>query len=386
MSTADAAGIRVVLACDFFLRYTSRLAGGLRRGGVDVAMVTRDHDLEFGGRLGAASAFVAVAAGPAVRQHVIPGRVRSRHGAAATIRVRRAVHQFDPDVVHLQASIANDIRLILASGAHRHRFALTVHDPVRHPGEAVSLPARLGNRALIREAGLLFVHAQALREELIDVASPRAPIVVIPHGVDPGERQPLPERPAVLFFGRIGHYKGVDVLLDAMPSVWARVPEARLILAGAGDLQKHPTLEDPRAVVRLEHVPDDDVPELLSSATCVALPYRQASQSGVGTLAKRYARPLVLTAVGGLPELVADGSGIVVPPDDPQPLADALVSVLQDRALAERLGGAGAETATQGASWETVGELTLAAYREHLLGSGDGRSVSGPRPQHARGR
>lgn len=383
MRTAESEGMKVVLACDFFLRYTSRLARGLQRAGAEVVLLTRDHDLEFGGRPGAAREFVEAATGSAIPDYIIPGRVRSGDGALTSLRVKRVIRQFEADVVHLQASITNDIRLIFASGARRHRFALTIHDPVHHPREAVSVAARLGNKALVREAGLIFVHAEALRDELVEVARPRAPVVVVPHGVDPGDPEPLPERPNVLFFGRIGHYKGIDVLLEAMPRVWAAVPNATLTVAGAGDLPAHSTLKDPRSTVRLEHVHDDDVPQLLSSATCVALPYRQASQSGVGSMAKRYGRPLIVTQVGGLPELVADGSGLVVPSEDPGALADALVSILENRALAERFGESGAETAAQAADWAAVSELTLAAYREHLLEPGDRHTH--PRPHRVHG-
>ena len=365
---------QVLLACDFFLRYTSMLAGGMELAGADVMLLNRDHDQEFGGQPGASAAFVAAAMGPRARRQAIPGRVRSPAGLRAAVRTRRAVRRWAPEVVHLQAAIGNDPRLIFASCAKRRRFALTIHDPVRHPGEAVSHTRLIGDRALIRAAGLVFVHGAALREELIEVTRPRAPVVVVPHGVDPrdGETAPLPARPAVLFFGRLGHYKGVDVLLDAMAEVWAELPETTLTIAGAGDLADHPALADPRVTLRHEHVPDAELPGLFGAATCVVLPYRQASQSGVGSLAKRYGRGLVVSAVGGLPELVGDGSGLTVPAEDAAALARTLRQVLADRDLAERLGRAAGETAVRGSDWRSVAETTLAAYEDHLLAPGRG--------------
>lgn len=359
--------MNALLACDFFLRYTSMLAGGLDRAGAEVALLSRDHDEEFGDVEGAAAEFVAAATGPAVRHCSVPGRVRSPRGLTGALRIRRAIRRFEPDVVHLQESIGNDLRLVFASGARPRRFALTVHDPVFHPGEDRARSASVGNRALVRAAGLIFVHAASLRDELVEVARPRAPIVVVPHGVDPGEARPLPERPSVLFFGRLGYYKGLDVLLDSMSGVWERLPETTLTVAGAGELEDHPALADPRVTVRAEHIPDGEVPALFGAATCVVLPYRQASQSGVGSLAKRHGRPLVVSALGGLPELVSDGSGLTVPAEDPEALAGALLEILGDPALAQRLGRAGGETATGGADWRTVAEMTLRAYEEHLL-------------------
>lgn len=359
----------MLLVCDFFLRYTSMLAGGLSRAGASVALLSRDHDEEFGGRPGTAAEFVAAATGPAVVRHTIAARVRSPRALGGVRHARRALRRFDADVVHLQESIGNDLRLIYAAGARPRRFALTVHDPVRHPGEAASRSSVISNYGLVRSAGLIFVHGAALRDELIEIAHPRAPIVVVPHGVDPvvSEPAPLPQRPSILFFGRLGYYKGVDVLLDAMTAVWAEQPEAELTIAGAGELADHPALADRRVALRVEHVPDAELPGLFAAATCVALPYRQASQSGVGALAKRYRRGLVVSAVGGLPELVADGSGLTVPAEDPAALARALLGPLGDRALAERLGRVGYETAVEGAGWDSVAARTLAAYEEHLF-------------------
>jgi glycosyltransferase involved in cell wall biosynthesis len=359
---------RVLLACDFFLRYSSMLAGGMASAGAEVALLTRDHDEEFGDLAGAAAEFVEGAA-PAARRIVVPGRVRSPRGLGAALGARRAVRRFAPEFVHLQAGIGNDPRLVFAAGARPRRFALTIHDPVRHPGEAVSRSATFGNRALLRAAGLIFVHAAALREELSAAARPRAPIVVVPHGIDAGEAPPLPARPAILFFGRLGYYKGLDVLLDAMAAVWEEQPRATLTIAGAGEPGDHPALADRRVTVHAEYVPDAAIPELFAAASCVALPYRQASQSGVGALAKRYGRPLVVSAVGGLPELVADDSGLAVPAEDPEALARALLRVLGDAGLAERLGRAGAATAARGADWGSVAATTLAAYEEHLPAS-----------------
>lgn len=365
MSAVDGR-VRVLLACDFFVRYTSMLAGGLAATGAEVALLTRDHDLEFGGREGAAARFVRGAVGGDFSHHRIGGRVRSPRGLAQARAVRRALREFAPDVVHVQSSIGNDMRLLYAAGVRPRRFALTMHDPVQHPGDSVARMAAASNRLLVRAAGLIFVHSDALREQLVEVAAPRAPVVVVPHGVDAAAPRPLPNAPRLLFFGRLSHYKGIDVLLDALPRLWRSVPDATLTIAGDGPLPDHPGLADDRVIVRAEHVPDEEVPELIADATCVALPYRQASQSGVGSLVKAHGRPLVVTSVGGLPELVADGSGLLVDSEDADALADALADVLRDRALAERLAAAGVATAERQGGWDGVARLTLAAYRDHL--------------------
>jgi glycosyltransferase involved in cell wall biosynthesis len=352
---------------DHFLKYCTGLGGGLLELGSPVAMLGRMHDTEFGGEPEAARAWVGRELGPGVPFERLPGRVRDPATLAASYRARRFVRRFSPDAVHLQDSVVNDVRLIAASGVPRRAFALTVHDPTPRDGNTVRSPRKWRLRsALIRHARVVFVHAEALREELLAIERPRGAVVVVPHGIESPAPMPLPRTPSLLFFGRLSYYKGLDTLLEAMPAVWQRVPEAQLTVAGDGDLPHHSLLQDARVTVRHEHIPEEDTPALFANATCVVLPYRQASQSGVGSLAKRFGRPLVATSVGGLPELVSPGTGRLVPPEDPSALADALVELLRAPELAAEMARAAASSAVEDASWRRVAGLTLQAYERYL--------------------
>lgn len=356
---------KVLLACDFHYRYSANLAGGIARGGAEATLLTRDHDLEFGAVPGAARRFAEQVIGGSAHWR-LHGRPRSPRSWLQALELRRAAHRLDPAVVHVQSSIGNDPRMAVACGMGRGRFAVTIHDPSPHPGESSHWRDDLEDKLLMRHAGLIFVHGEALREELIERFHPPAPVVVVPHGVAVGEATPVPAEPRLLFFGRISKYKGVDVLLDAMDTVWKAVPEATVTVAGSGELDPHPALADPRVTVDNGYIADSALPGLFEACRCVVLPYRQASQSGVGSMVKPYGRPLVVTAVGGLPELVADGSGLVAASEDPAALGAALIRVLEDDGLAAELARAGVDTAAREGSWDRVGELTLAAYREHL--------------------
>ncbi|MBX5468691.1 MAG: glycosyltransferase family 4 protein [Thermoleophilaceae bacterium] len=355
---------RVVLACDWFLRYCAGLAGGLHEEGAEVTLLSRAHAEEFGGDEAARRDYVERHAHGA-RRIELPGRVRDAGALVPMARIARSLRDWRPDFVHLQDSVPNDWRLVWAAGARPRRYALTVHDPVTHPGTRRRPLKEQVQRLLVLGAGVVFVHAESARDQLLDVWAPRAPVVVVPHGVEEVEQRPLPERPTVLFFGILHPHKGLDVLLEAMPAVWERVPQARLVVAGAGPLPDHPVLEDARVTVERGHVPDAELPRLFGDATCVALPYRAASQSGVGSLARRFARPIVATRVGGLPELVTPGGGRLVAPEDPTALAAALAEVLGDPRLAGEMSAKTARAAGE-ASWRNVARLTLSAYREHL--------------------
>lgn len=202
--------------------------------------------------------------------------------------------------------------------------------------------------------------------ELLQMGDARGAVEVVPHGLEPAEPTPLPQRPTLLFFGRITPYKGLDTLLEAMPIVWDRRPDVELTVAGDGDLPDLPALADARVRLRHGYVPESAVTGLFEAATTVVLPYRQASQSGVGAEAKRFGRSAIVTDVGGLPELIDDRSGRLVPPEDPAALAAAILDVVDTPGLAESL-AAGAAASAREESWGAVGARTLAAYRRHLL-------------------
>jgi glycosyltransferase involved in cell wall biosynthesis len=371
--------VRVLLACDWFVRYTVGLTGGLHASGARPLLLTRAHDREFGSAPGAMRAYVDETLGSGVPHLRLGGRVRDPRSALELARLRQAVHRFSPHVVHLQDSLANDPRLFVAAGAWPRRYALTVHDLERHPGDR---PANLRQRelwrALVRGAGLIFVHGDVLRERLIAEHRPRATVVVVPQGSDELSVAPLPERPSLLLFGRLSWYKGVDTLLDAMPRVWEHAPDVRLTIAGEGELTPHPALSDERVLLRNGHVPDADVPGLFAAATAVILPYREASQSAVAALAKRYGRGLIVTDVGALAEAARGGTGRVVAAEDPAALARAILEVAGDREIAASMSRAAVAAVRDELSWVRVAGATLEAYQRVLIR--DGVRIRSARP------
>jgi starch synthase len=364
----DSGGLRVLLACEWFVKYTAGLARGLAEQGCEVTLVTRDHDLEFGGEPGAMRAFVASQLDGRARHLELGGRVRELRRYGEVARARRALAGWRPDVVHVQDSLTNDVRLAVAAGYPWRRYALTVHDPAPHLGEpALDAWTRVVRRRLLRGADLVFAHAAVLAEELRAEGKVLGPVEVVPHGFGEVVEAPLPARPSLLFFGRIMRYKGVDTLLDAMPAVWARNPDVTLTVAGSSDEGlSHPVLADPRVTLRDEHVPEAAVPQLFADATCVVLPYLQATQSGVGAEARQFGRAIVATEVGGLPELITPDTGRLVAPGAPEALAAAIAEVVETPGLAAEL-GRNAAASTGDAGWSSVAEKTLAAYRRHLL-------------------
>jgi glycosyltransferase involved in cell wall biosynthesis len=360
---------RILLACDWLLKYAAGLAQGLREAGADVALLTRDHGLEYGGNAEEMREELRARLGADSPLWLVSGRVRDVSGLRQLARIRSEIHGFGADLTHFQQATMIDPRIFIAAARRPRHYAVTLHDPTVHPGDQHPGRAFFAlERLMFTGAGVTFTHGQALVDEIHE-SKPwlRGPIEIVPHGVDILRPAPLPAVPTLLFFGRISHYKGLDVLLAAMPQVWETAPTTRLVIAGHGDIAPSEVLADPRVTVHNRHVPESSVTDLYNDATAVVLPYRQASQSGVGSLAKSYGRASVVTNEGGLPELVADGSGIVVPSEDAGALANALIEVVTEPGRAAAMGAAASASAQAEFSWKAVGQATLDAYRRHGL-------------------
>ncbi|MBO7586590.1 MAG: glycosyltransferase [Bacteroidales bacterium] len=135
----------------------------------------------------------------------------------------------------------------------------------------------------------------------------------------------------VLFFGFIRDYKGLDLLIDAFADERLKQSDIKLLVAGEfyGDsspyLQKIQDLQiNDKVVLFNDYIPDHEVNRFFSAADIVAQPYKTATQSGVTQIAFHFEKPMLVTRVGGLPEIVPDGKiGYVVEPDSKQ-IADAL--------------------------------------------------------------
>ena len=258
------------------------------------------------------------------------------------------------------------------------RVVGVVHNALPHerrPGD------RFLSRFFLQSCDGLVVLSEAVEEDIrkLDVWMPvrRAEHPVFDHFGEALPKQEarrrlgLPENaPVLLFFGFIRQYKGLHVLLDAMPSVTRHLPDVRLVVAGEfyddpapyhAQIRQH-GLED-QVLLRPDYIPEGEVAHYFSAADVVVQPYLSATQSGIAQIAFHFGRPLVVTDVGGLAEVVPhEEAGLVVPPSDPEALAAAVVRFFKE-GLGEKL-TSGVQRARQNHSWDRLYEAIEAGMGE----------------------
>ncbi len=174
-------------------------------------------------------------------------------------------------------------------------------------------------------------------------------VVVIPNGVDLARSivHVAKDPKKIVCVGRLFPVKGQDVLLDAMPHVLKEFPEVKLYLIGDGpERGKLETqvkmLGISKSIVFKGNLPHSDIPKEVAGSAIFVGPSRREGQGIAFVEAQAAGTPAIGTAVGGIPEVIEDGiSGLLVQPENPQALAQAMLKLLRDPLLARQL----AETA-----------------------------------------
>ncbi len=173
-------------------------------------------------------------------------------------------------------------------------------------------------------------------------------------GLDPSHRY-------ALFFGFIREYKGLDLLLEAMADERLKAMNVKLIVAGEFYGDPKPYMDQiarlqigDRVVLKTDFIPDSEVGRYFCAVDIVAQPYRSATQSGVSQIAYHYEKPMVVTRVGGLPEIVPDGkAGFVVEPEATA-IADALARYFGDESMWHERLTAGVRDEKQKYGWDKM--------------------------------
>jgi glycosyltransferase involved in cell wall biosynthesis len=349
--------------------YDDRLASALAHLGHDVHLLTAPFLLDAPPT---PNGYVREELFVPLASRLLRGRPRARIRRAlkgleylpSVRRLLRRLRELEPDVTHVQWLVRPEldvrwVRRVSADGP----TVFTAHNAF--PRRERALPAW---RETLGAVDRVVVHSRQTLERLAVFGVERARLTVIPHPVfDAPPDVPVgpPSGRIMLFFGLIRRYKGLDVLVSALPQILERVPDARLVVAGDPLEPIEPvralasSLGVERAIEwRLGFVSDADLAPLLASAAFVVLPYREIESSGVLALAFGSGRPAVVSDLGAVGEHVREfGAGRAVPAEDAPALAAACIDLLTDE-VALRSAFEGALATRETLTW-------AASAREH---------------------
>lgn len=378
--------------------YNIALCDALAETGCQVRYITSrflyDSDLPFSGRFQTNYHYFKALENPTLVK--FPRLRRILRGLGYPLghwQLLRQIKANPPDVLHIQWSrlpffdrwliraikklgipIVHTVHEVMPT-FESARFAKSL-EPIYAQADALILHTETNRR----DFQTLFPNIQPSKAHLIPHIA--IPYTALPVGASKAQARAhlgLPaDVPVISFFGAVKHYKGLDILVKAFQIAVQSCPDLYLLAAG------HPeTAEDrdqmeqashlPQVHVQANYIPYEDMWLYHLAADVVVLPYRSITQSGALLSSMGFGRPVIVTAVGGLPESV-NGNGWVVPPEDAEALAAAIVESVSNPDRLHQMGERSAALVRERYDGAAIARQTIALYEQVLQPAGDRKS------------
>jgi len=305
---------------------------------------------------------------------VLPMHVHGEIDPVTMFRLAGVIRKSEIDIVHMHTSHAHTLGCAGAALARRGKCVVSrrVDFSIRR-----SFASRWKYRWKVDR---YIAISNAIKGVMVNDGVDDSRISVVHSGIEPkrfedvepadirGELGLAPDTPLIGNVAHMTDHKGQCYLIDAMPSILNKLPAAHLVIAGTGEL--HDELVAQVARLGIERAVSflgfrSDVPSLVSALDVFVM---SSHMEGLGTSildAMACGVPVVGTEAGGIPEIITDGeNGMLVPTRNPEMLARAVVRVLADKHLADRLAAAGRLTVGERFTVDTMVEGNLAVYRD----------------------
>ncbi|MEB2528883.1 glycosyltransferase family 4 protein [Kocuria rosea] len=303
-------------------------------------------------------------------------------------RVLKYVRENRPDIIQfgdLRYALDTSSLLVVAKYGGAKAVVDVAHNPLPYDvtsrTRAVEKSGRL-SRALLsrayRACDLVLVLGEGPKAELMGAFPDVKRAVVCGHGdysaVLTSHNVPAPSTvpPRLLFFGSWTKYKNIPLMLDAFEMVRATHPEARLTIAGPvmPDVDENHITERADRIGNVDLKPGyiamNDLPELFGSHRALVYSYATVNISGSIHMAYTFGRPVLATDVGSMRDAVEDGVTGLITASDPSSIAEAMLRILRDDDLADRMGENAGRHARDASSWAGVAERAVAGYMDVL--------------------
>lgn len=327
----------------------------------------------FCSSLTAASSFID-SAGPVECLPVEIGDNLGPSSLRSAMRIAGFARRAGVDIIHAHGYKAAVVAAA-ASVAARKPFVFTAHNlfPLNSGRKN-----RLALRFCASRAVRIIAVSTGAAERLVEAGVDKGSISVIPNGISLDDYNVDIDRQAVrgklgveddqkliVCVARLTHVKGVHILIESVPTVLKSFPNAKFVVAGSGPderkLKMLARVAGDEAVSILGY--RDDAIDIMAAADVVAVPSIEEGQSIVTLEAMALKRPVVASAVGGLTDSIQDGvTGLLVPPVNPLRLGQAILKLLQEPELGERLGRKAREKVESEYTIETMIDRTEELY------------------------
>lgn len=272
------------------------------------------------------------------------------------------------------------------------KVVVTAHD-VQSFAEHLSVPWML--KKAYRLSDRIIAQSNVSERELRTLLQvPESKIAMIPHGNYLNFIGKVPERAearawiglpsearVLLFFGQIKEVKGLDILIRAMPRLIQEYEDTVLLIAGKvwkDDFERYGKQIDAlgisdNCVLRIQYVPDSEVATYYAAADAVILPYRRIYQSGVLLMAMSYGKPVMVSDIEGMTEVITDDvNGYVFTAGDADALADRLLEAVSSPEELRLVGERALSYVQEHHDWDKVGQATANCYRTLLKDENSG--------------
>jgi glycosyltransferase involved in cell wall biosynthesis len=311
--------------------------------------------------------------------------------ASSMLALRRLTSEIKFDIMHAHWVIPNGPMAAIVARLRGLPLIVSMHGSdvfVAEQSKLISAAARW----CFRRAAAITAPSDDLLHRAVAIGAPAARCHLVPYGVDPGQftriedagpllkrELGLPQDSLVVFaVGRMVYKKGFEYLIRAVPAILREHPNARIVIAGGGDLQGRleslvKQLGVERSVIVPGWVSRDKMPLYFSGCDLFVLPSVVDQQGNVDGLpntlleAMASARPVVATSVAGVPLAVKDGdNGLLVPEKQPGELSTAINLLLDAPELRVQYGEAGRRRVEGELNWETTARTFVRLYEQAL--------------------
>jgi glycosyltransferase involved in cell wall biosynthesis len=297
--------------------------------------------------------------------------------------------KFKPDIVHAHTQFMMGYSAWMAAKRLGVPLVGTFHTPVDEYVMYVAKHSKMSQR-LLKRIAREYQDFFYKRCDVIIVPAPSAakylhvknkPIVTVSNGLDlsrygPAGREEVRQRfgltgPVIMHGGRLSYEKRIEGVIDAMPSVLEKVPDAKLMIVGRGPAMKFlegrvKALGIEQSVVFTGYVSDEDFPKMFAASDVLAINSPVETQSLIVLEAMATGLPVVGADSAAIPDAVVSGeNGFLFKPDDSRALADHLINILTDDALRAKLKEGALRTASEH-SLEKSADKLLAVYQQAL--------------------